>query len=550
MSKNLIASVLLITILLFSCTSNKQNNNIIIGVASDVESFNPLYAFSVEEGNITELLYLSLLQYDWNSDLGEVEFQPMLANKWNWSEDKEVLTIKIRDDVYWSDSVKCTVDDVIFSFDLYSDPIVQSRALGFFEKYYTNEDGHILLDQTFEKISDNELIIKFKSESNPDLFEIDHPIIPKHVFENIERAEISSSSINQNPVTNGSYILKKWDRDQAVILSKNSDSFIISENSADQIIFKIVPEYQVRLTQLMNGEIDLMEDIHSDDIKKLNELSQLSIVPIQGRDFDYIAWNNIDPQKYSIDGSINKNFFFGSANVRKALTHALDREAVINEYLKGFGQLSVGPVSPIFKSLFDSSLTIHKFDQKLSKKLLKLEGWKDNNDDGIIEKDGVDFTFTLHIPSGNPRRDFAASLFKNNLLSVGIDMTIEKNELGVFIDNLFAKQYDAWMAAWVVPIPINLKISWYSELEETPLNFASYRNKKIDKQLDDIQGKDNFDKSNSYKEIQRVIHNEEPYSFLYWVDNVISYNKRIRNVNISPLGAVRHCWQWVVINDE
>jgi len=452
----------------------------------------------------------------------------------------------LRDDVYWSDGVKCTVDDVIFSLDLYSDPDVQSRALGFFDKYYTDEDGHILVDKSLVKISDNELQIKFKSGSHPDLFDIDHPIIPKHVFENIRRSKINVDEINQNPVTNGPYKLKKWDRDQAIILEKDTTSFLIDENSPGQIIFKVIPEYQIRLTQLQNGEIDLMEDIQTDDIEKLKSNGSINVVPISGRDFDYIAWNNIDPKKFREDGSIVKNALFGSANVRKALTYALNRKAVIDEYLSGYGQLAVGPVSPIFKNIFDTSVKPYEFNPEKAKELLSNEGWKDSNGDGTIDKNGIEFAFTLHIPSGNPRRDFAASLFKNNLLAVGIDMTIEQNELGTFIDNLFGKKYDAWMAAWVVPIPINLRISWYSELEETPFNFVSYQNKEVDKLLDKIRNGSSKNVKEDYQKIQKLIHGDEPYSFLYWVDNIVSYNKRITQIDISPLGSVRHCWKWRV----
>ena len=543
--KSIVASFLLILII-FSCTSQNNRNNVIIGITSDVESFVPLYAFSVEEGNITELLYLSLLQYKWDSDIGEAEFQPMLASKWSWDEKKETLSIVLRDDVYWSDGVKCTVDDVIFSLDLYSDPDVQSRALGFFDKYYTDEDGHILVDKSLVKISDNELQIKFKMGSHPDLFDIDHPIIPKHVFENIRRSKINVDEINQNPVTNGPYKLKKWDRDQAIILEKDTTSFLIDENSPGQIIFKVIPEYQIRLTQLQNGEIDLMEDIQTDDIEKLKSNGSINVVPISGRDFDYIAWNNIDPKKFREDGSIVKNVLFGSANVRKALTYALNRKAVIDEYLSGYGQLAVGPVSPIFKNIFDTSVKPYEFNPEKAKELLSNEGWKDSNGDGTIDKNGIEFAFTLHIPSGNPRRDFAASLFKNNLLAVGIDMTIEQNELGTFIDNLSGKKYDAWMAAWVVPIPINLRISWYSELEETPFNFVSYQNKEVDKLLDKIRNGSSKNVKEDYQKIQKLIHGDEPYSFLYWVDNIVSYNKRITQIDISPLGSVRHCWKWRV----
>ncbi|MCK5592042.1 MAG: hypothetical protein KAI72_08810, partial [Candidatus Pacebacteria bacterium] len=151
--------------------------------------------------------------------------------------------------------------------------------------------------------------------------------------------------------------------------------------------------------------------------------------------------------------------------------------------------------------------------------------------------------------SGNPRRDFAAALFKNNLKVIGIDVTIETHEFGVFIENLFTKQFDAWIIMWVVPIPINLKISWYSDLETTPLNFTSYQNLQVDNLLDELEiVSDKKRKNDLYKKIQLMLYADQPCSFLYWVDNIVAYNNRIENISISPLGSVRNCWSWTVKN--
>ena len=180
--KNIILFILF-TIIISSCTSQETFNNVIIGISSDAETLNPLFAFSFDEGNITELLFLSLVKHEWNAELGEISSTPMLAEKWEWGSERNFIVISLRDDVYWSDSVKCTIDDIIFSFDVYSDPVVQSRALGFFENYFTDEDDQILVDKTFEKIGDNKLKINFLPQSNPTLFDIDFPVIPKHIFE-------------------------------------------------------------------------------------------------------------------------------------------------------------------------------------------------------------------------------------------------------------------------------------------------------------------------------------------------------------------------------
>lgn len=545
MKKKLIPIYLFISFLFISCSNEESKDFVVIGIPNDIETINPLYSFSVEEGNITELMFLSLLESGWDSSIGEIEYKPMLAKSWEWGSGKESLTIEIRNDIIWSDSTKCTIDDIIFSFDIYSDPIVKSRAYGFFDKFYTDDNGKINISKTFEKLEGNKLKINFKKDSNPDLLEIDHPILPKHYFENYKREEIATLNITETLVTNGPYKFERWEKEQLIVLAKNEDSFLLSKSSIPKIVFKVIPEYQMRLNQITHGEIDIMEDIKTDDMPELKENKNLSVVPISGRDFDYIGWNNISPEHYQ-NSVIKPHKFFGSAKVREALTYALNRSVVTEEYLNGYGQLASTPLSPIFTKIYDSTILPLRYSAHKAKEILLAEGWSDTNGDGTIDKDGVEFEFTLHIPSGNPRREFAASLFQNNLKTIGIDLIIESNELGIFIDNLFSKQFDAWMAAWVVPIPVNLNISWYSDLSNTPLNFASYQNKKLDKLLNRLSSAEKEDEVIIYNEIQKILYEDQPYTFLYWIDNIACYNNRIKNVEIDPLGAIKHSWNWAI----
>ncbi|MBU0475981.1 MAG: hypothetical protein KKF62_17685 [Bacteroidetes bacterium] len=538
--------IILITTIIFSCGTENNDNHIVIGIPADTETINPLFSFSVEGGTITELLYLSLAQSYWDNKSGEMKYIPMIAKDWAWNRDDNSIVITIRDDIFWSDGVKFSIDDIIFSFDIYSDPKVQSRALGYFEKFITYENGHVDTSKTFEKLDNNKLKIKFKVDSKPQIFDIDLLIVPKHFWSKFNREEIPTLNINTF-VTCGAYKLEKWEKEQAVILAKNPKSFLVSDETIDKIIFKIIPEYQNRLSQLMVGDIDFMEDIKTDDIAGLKNISNLNVVPISGRDFDYIGWNNISPIDYA-NSKITPNKFFGNPEVRRALTIALDRDMVVNEYLNGYGAIASSPVSKIFTSIYDSTIVKLAFNTQLAKSILKTEGWIDTNGDGTIDKNGTEFSFVMHIPSGNPRREFAASLFQNNLKTIGIDVIIESNELGYFIDNLFEKQFDAWMAAWVVPIPTNLKISWYSDLEQTPLNFSSFQNKEIDELFNKLETVNEKEEAKIYKEIQYILYKNQPYSFLYWIDNIASYNNRITNISISPLGAIKNCWEWKLNN--
>src|SRR5690606_18719815 len=136
-------------------------------------------------------------------------------------------------------------------------------------------------------------------------------------------------------------------------------------------------------------------------VKELNDYEQLTTTSIKGRDFDYLGWNNIDPDAYQ-KKQIKPNRFFSSAKIRKALSIAINRNEIFRSVIGKFGQIYDSPISPIFKSYIDSSLFSFDYNPSLAKQMLEDEGWKDNNGDGILEKDNKKFSFNIYSNTGNP----------------------------------------------------------------------------------------------------------------------------------------------------
>lgn len=523
-----------------------QKNRIVIGISADVQTFNTLFAFSLNEGVITELLYPSLVDFKWNDERGDLDPFPMIAKSWQWAEDSSFIKFTIRDDILWTDGKKLTAEDVVFSFDLFSDPEVESRLFGTFRQFYTEPDSHIDIDKTFKVISPIEIQINFPPNSVPNLIEFILPIIPKHVYENIDRTELADYEGNFNPVSSGAFKLKNWERNQSITLTADSNSFLFRPGQISELVFKVVPDYTSRILQLKKGEIDLVEQVKVEDINELKNEVDLIVVPVFGREYDYIGWNNLDPAAY-LKKEIKPNNFFGNSNIRKALSMAINREEIFEEYLQGFGELAASPVSPIFKSVFNKDVKPYDFNPADAKKLLALEGWKDENHDGILEKGKYEFRFTMYYPVGNPLREYAATVIKNNLKSVGVELNPEKLELGTFIDNLYEKKIDSWMAAWYVPIPLELKAYWYSDPDVTPINFVNYKNTDVDKILDQLETKISKEKKNALiREFQQIVHQDEPVTFLYWTPNITVHNRRLKNLDINPFGVVGHCWEWTL----
>jgi len=540
---------LLILILFLSLSCEKEDvtksSRVVIAIQSEPETLNPVYALGINEGVITDHLFLYLLDLKWNQQKGEVEAFPMLAEKWQWNSDSTSIEIFLRKDSKWSDGKIISAYDVVYSFDIYSDPQVQSRFYGMFKNFHHFDDGRVDLEKTFAVIDSFHLIINFLPDKIISLFDLAFPIIPKHIYEKLNRSEIQTAEINFNPVSSGPYKLKKWERNQFIILEANRDCYLYDEKIINQIIFKIVPDYNSVVTQLKKGEVDLSEDLQPSDAKQLSSNPNLNVASVKGRQFDYVGWSNIDGKYFSEKNKIKPHRFFGDKKVRQALSYAINRKEIVDQFLLGYGSLCNSPISEIFVSEFDSSLKGFEYNPDKAKQLLKESGWTDKNQNGILEKDNIEFSFTLNIPSGNPLRDFASTVIKNNLKQIGIDVKVEKLEFGVLMDGLLNRKLDSWILAWFIPLPLDLKSYWYSDLKQTQMNFAGYQSEEADKIMLELEKKLSKDEYIVLmKKFQQIISDEQPVTFLYWFDNIVCYNKRIKNITINPFGPVQRIWEW------
>lgn len=540
---------LLSLIFLFVVSCEKEDasltSRVVITIQSEPETLNPVYAFGINEGVITDHLFLYLIDLKWNEKIGNAEAYPMLAEKWQWNSDSTSIEIFLRKDSKWSDGKTISAYDVVYSFDIYSDPQVQSRFYGMFKNFYHFDDGRVDLGKSFAVIDSFHLIINFLPEKVISLFDLAFPIIPKHIYEKLNRTEIQTSEINFNPVSSGPYKLKKWERNQYVILEANKDCFLYDKEMVNQIVFKVVSDYSSIVTQLKKGEVDLSEDIKPSDAKQLSNNPNLSVTSVKGRQYDYIGWSNIDGKLFSEKNKIVPHKLFGDKKVRQALTFAINRKEIVDQNLLGYGSLCNSPISEIFVNEFDSTLKGFDYNPEKAKTLLKEAGWTDNNQNGILEKGNIEFSFTLNIPSGNPLRDYVATVVKNNLKQIGVEVKIEKLEFGVLMDGVLNRKLDAWILAWFIPMPIDLKTYWFSDLTQTQLNFSGYQSNEADRILLELEKKNTKEQYNNLmKKFQHVISEEQPVTFLYWFDNIVCYNNRIKNITINPFGPVQRIWEW------
>lgn len=550
-NKKLFSGIILsafILLALFLVQCSRQNGNskyhVVVGIPADVSTFNPLFAFDVQEGNIIDLLYLKLFNEKWNDSLGVIEFEPMLAENYTVSRDSNYITIILRDNLKWSDGQPLTADDIVFSFDVYSDPKVNSRLYGLFNNFFSLDDLHIDSQKSFKKNSDKSLTIYFKSYTDFTLLDLNFAVLPSHIFNKYSREELQTAAANFNPVTSGPYKLLKWNRDQNIQLAADSTCYLFSNDMIQNIVFKIIPDEYSMINQLKNGEIDIIEDLKSEKVKDLKDASNVSLGSIKGRNYDYIGWNNLDQVEFA-KKQIKPNKFFGSPKVRKALSLAINRNELFASIIGKYGMIYTSPISPLFKSYYDSSLSSAGYNPDMAKKILAEEGWIDNDGDGLLEKGNLKFKFKLFTNTGNSVRQYSATVIKNNLRAIGVEaevIFVEKNEL---IDGLVNKKYDAFLSGWTVPIPDNLDNFQNPLSENGVINFSGYYNPEVDALLKEIKPSTSQSRKNEiFKKVNQILSEDEPVTLLFWDDNIVAFNKRIENISFAPIGLFMNTREW------
>jgi len=532
-----------ISLLFISCTKTPDypTDKVRIAIPDDVTTFNPMFSFTISEGVVSELLYLPLVKHEWNNTTKAIEPVNYLASSWKWVNEKS-LEVVLKKNIYWSDGKPVTLDDVIFSLVVYSDPESKSKFYGYFTNYITDENEKIVSEKSFQVQNDSTLLITFNEHGSPNLLDIDFPIIPKHFFGELNIADLENSEKNLQPVTNGPYKIKSWVRNSSLLLEPVENHFLITDKNTPDIEFVVVSDYQARILKLSNGEIDIIQDIIPEDVEEINNSNLAYTDEVKGRDYDYIGWNNIDPEAFE-NGKSLPNKLFGSAKVREALSTAINRELILKDYLKGKGTLSNGPVTP---TVFENYKPVTDlFNPEKAIEILKAEGWTDSDNDGILDRDGTKFEFDLTIVTGSKRKKYAAEIVKSNLEKIGVKANIKNIEYNNFIDNLMSHKIDAWVGGWYIPLPVELRVYWYSDFREAPMNFAGYQNAVTDSLLNDLA---NYPYVSPPKEklegLQEQIFSQHPVTFLYWVDQVFGINKRVKNIDVNPLGAIHSCWEW------
>lgn len=235
--------------------------------------------------------------------------------------------------------------------------------------------------------------------------------------------------LNAWPVGSGAFKYVSYQTDDQVVLEKNSDYYITP--NVDEVIFKIIPDKSVSAIALQNGEIDITAQVLSTDIDAIAAQEDLELVPNTLGWYRYAGFNCKDP-------------LFTDPEIRKALTMAVDLDAAVDAIFKNSAgvKLAVRAYGPIPLELPGADETLWKenavaYDPEGAKKILESKGWK-TGADGIYEKDGKKFSFTIKTPNNDNNRVKLGTIISTQLKQIGIDCVAQPTEWATMLTDIKA----------------------------------------------------------------------------------------------------------------
>ncbi len=493
--------------------------DIIIDVSiGDASYLNPVLATDTSSGTINTLVYNGLVKYDKDLNLiGD------LAKSWKISEDKLVITFYLHENVKWHDGIPFTANDVKFTYEQLINPKVKTPYSSKFEEV-----------SGVEVIDEYTLRITYKEPFSPGLSSWGMGIIPRHIF---QKGDFNTHPANQNPIGTGPYIFKEWKRDEKIVLEANPEYFE-GKPYIDKYVYRIIPDQAVEFLELKSGNIDMMTltpHQYQSETNSLQFQEQCNRFRYPNFVYTYLGYNLLNP-------------LFKDKRIRQAIAYAINKEEIIQGVLLGLGKPATGPFPPLSWA-YNPAVKQYPYDIDKAKEILNEIGWKDTNNDGILDKNGKKFEFTITTNQGNKMRALCAEIIQANLSKIGIKINIHIIEWSSFIHQYIdKKKFEAIILGWSLSFDPDCYNIWHSsQMKEDKYNFISYKNEEVDKLL--VKGRRVFDQEKRkeiYYRIHTILAEEQPYTFLYVGDALPVIHNRFYGVKVSSSGIGYNFIKWYV----
>lgn len=459
------------------------------------ENLDPAYKYTgwyMREAGIYETLF----SYD-----KDMKLIPELATGYDQISDTD-YRIHLRENVKFHDGTPMNADAVIYSINRVVDPS------------NTRHNEYWFIDSIIKE-DDYTIVLKTKKPFAPTIASLTDPLVSI-----VKPGE----NISINPIGTGPFKFESYQKGISLTV-KRFDEYWGGLPKLDGAVIYYVGDPVTRGLQLEGKEVDIARGISPSDVGVIQKDPQLEVL------------NKETLRTYFLYVNTNKDPL-SDLKVRHAINHAISREDIVNSVLEGIGGVAAKGVFPsILPWSVNDELEGYPFDPEKSIELLREAGIYDKDNDGWLDYNGKPFELTIKTYTKRPELKPSAELIAAHLQKIGIKTKVETLETGALSDDLKKGNYDLALYAWnTAPTgDPDYFLSKHFESSGTEAGYTGYSNKDVDSWIE--MGRSTFDnkaRMDYYSKVQKRILEESPEIFLFYLNELVGKNKKVKGYEIYP----------------
>ena len=547
------------------CTIDRgfSKQRLSLPIESDIKTFNPVLVTDAYSAAALGLVFNGLLTTDKKGNL-----IPELAEKWEFRRNGLELVFTLKPNLRWSDGQPLTIEDVIFTFrDVYFNPAIPSSTQEIFRIGEKRQLPQI------KKIDDRSIAFLLPERFAPFLrFAGGANILPKHILADRVKTKDESGrplffqtwAIDTDIKTligSGPYQLSRYLPAERLVYTKNPFYYRHPLPNIPQLVYQIMASPDSTVLRFRSKEIDVIPQVRGQDfqiLKRFEKQGKFRIYPlgeVSNRSFLMFNLNqgkNKDGKPF-VDPV--KSAWFNDVNFRRAIAYGINRTAMINTYYRGLGSPQDSPIPAISPYHFSrqDGIPFYDYNPDKARELLRQSGFRYNDRQRLIDRQGNEVRFTLMTSSGGAGASLAP-MIKNDLDRLGMTIDLQIIDFTALIDKLDrSKQWETAMLGFGGGIePHGSFHLWYSGGSSHMFNLGpdpgeapypgrviSDWEKEIDRLL--IAGAQEIDETKRrqiYGEFQKIVQTQVPLIYLVTPLAMSAVRDRLAGIDPSPAGGV------------
>jgi len=469
-------------------------NRLVVGLKSSPTNLDPRVGNDNASGRIYDLCCRGLIRVT-----QELDYAPDVAERWETPDDRTII-FHLNPNAKFHDGRPVTAQDVKWTYDsTMADNFVTSKKSGYSAV------------QSIEA-PDAKTVVFHLKEPNGGLFDnLNMGIVPQGTDTNVAKTK---------PISTGPYRVVNFKTDESVELEA-SEYWHLGVPRIKNILVRIIPDATTLVLEMRRGTVNLeINQIPFENVGEFEKSAKHQVVKKPGSVWQYLAFNLKDPVLRNVQ-------------VRRAIHHAIDRQRIVTDLLRGHGV----PGDSMFGEghwARAENLPSYPYDPAKAKQLLDAAGLKDPDGDGPQTR------FTLSFKtSTDAEANLRAQMIQQMLQQVGVKVEIQTSEFGTFFEDIQKGNFQMYsLTRNGIGDPDFYYVIFYSK--NTPpegQNRGYYNNPRVDQLI--MQGRSTFDRSKRkqiYGEIQRILQEDLPYISLYHQVNVAVMDKGLQGYTMYPAG--------------